>query len=102
VPVFVVPGNHERSVLPHARLLAHAGVHVFDRPRTFVLDVRGTTVALTGFPYERRHVRACFPALLELAEWDRQDAAVRLLCCITASKVRRSGRATSRSRPRAT
>jgi hypothetical protein len=58
VPVLIVPGNHERSVLPHRRLLAHPRVHVFDRPRTFALDVAGRRVALAGFPYERRAVRS--------------------------------------------
>ena len=90
VPVFVVPGNHERSILPHGRLLSHPRVHVFDRPRTFVLQIRGTTIAVAGFPYERRNVRARFPELLERTDWQRQGAAVRLLCmhhCIEGATV---------------
>jgi hypothetical protein len=49
VPVFIVPGNHERSRLPHARFATHPGVHIFDTPRTFVARVRGTTIGLRGF-----------------------------------------------------
>src|SRR4029077_15926707 len=65
VPVFIVPGNHERSCLPHMRFASHPLGHVFDRPRTFVTTVRGTTIALSGFPYERRDVRTRFAELLE-------------------------------------
>lgn len=90
VPVFIVPGNHERSRLPHARFAHHPNVHVFDRPRTFALEVRGKPVALTGFPYERRNVRTQFPALLEEARWRSEPAALRLLCmhhCVEGATV---------------
>src|SRR5215212_2107673 len=69
VPVFIVPGNHERSRLPHRHLALHQHVHVFDRPRTFVVDVRQTRIALTGFPYERHNVRTRLPELLEHTDW---------------------------------
>jgi exonuclease SbcD len=90
VPVFIVPGNHERSRLPHDRFASHRRVHVFDRPRTFVVEVRGTRLALAGFPYERRGVRTHFPELLERTEWERQDAAVSVLCmhqCVEGATV---------------
>lgn len=80
VPVFIVPGNHERSRLPHARFAKHPHVHVFDRPRTFVINVRGRRVAFSGFPYERRDVRTRFTALVERTRWREHDASVRLLC----------------------
>ena len=90
LPVFVVPGNHERARLPHARFAAHPGVHVFDRPRTFVVEVRGVTVALAGFPYERRAVRALFPELLERTGWREVGADVAVLCihqCVEGATV---------------
>lgn len=89
VPVYVVPGNHERSRLP-ARFAGHRGVHVFDRPRTFAHEVRGVRVALAGFPYERRGVRSRFPALLARTGWRREPAALRLLClhhCVEGATV---------------
>ncbi|GMV04486.1 MAG: hypothetical protein AMXMBFR53_07660 [Gemmatimonadota bacterium] len=79
-PVFVVPGNHERARIPHARFAAHPLIHVFDRPRAFVVDVRGTCVALFGFPYERGVVRQDFPRLVEGTGWRPGDADVSLLC----------------------
>lgn len=80
VPVFIVPGNHERSRLPHLRFASHPRIHVFDRPRTFTSAVRGTTVALAGFPYERSDVRGRFVDLLEHSGWRHEPAALRLLC----------------------
>jgi DNA repair exonuclease SbcCD nuclease subunit len=80
VPVFVVPGNHERSRLPHARLASHRHIHVFDRARTFVTATTGGSIALSGFPYERRDVRTNFAARLEETRWRDDAASIRLLC----------------------
>jgi DNA repair exonuclease SbcCD nuclease subunit len=90
VPVFVVPGNHERSRLPYRRHASHRGIHVFDRPRTFGVEVRGVRVALAGFPFERRDVRGRFPELLAASGWEAADADVRLLCihqCVEGATV---------------
>jgi len=90
VPVFIVPGNHERSRLPHARFASHPLLHVFHRARTFTLDVRGTTIALSGFPYERRNVRRRFTELLEKTEWPSARADLRVLCihhCVEGATV---------------
>jgi DNA repair exonuclease SbcCD nuclease subunit len=90
VPVFIVPGNHERGRLPHIRFAKHPGIHVFDEPRTFVVNVRGVRVALAGFPSERDAVRARFIELLAATRWRDIAADVRLLClhqCIEGSTV---------------
>lgn len=90
VPVFIVPGNHERSRIPHARFAVHPNVHVFDRPRTFMLEVRGRSVAFAGFPYERDNVRERFPELLRQTGWNERDAACRVLClhhCVEGATV---------------
>ena len=90
VPVFIVPGNHERSRLPHAALASHPAIHVFDRPRTFVAQVRDTAVSLSGFPYARREVRTRFLDLLEATAWRGHHAAHRLLCihhCVEGATV---------------
>lgn len=79
VPVFVVPGNHERGRIPHVRFAAHPGVHVFDRPRTFRLEVAGLSVSLAGFPYARK-VRDAFPGILADTGWRAGEADVSLLC----------------------
>ena len=81
VPVFVVPGNHERSAIPFPLLAAHPRVHIFDRPRTFTLTVRDVRIAIAGFPCERDRVRDELPRLLDDAAWTASPADVRLLVC---------------------
>ncbi|MEP7002040.1 MAG: metallophosphoesterase [bacterium] len=90
VPVFIVPGNHERSRLPHTQFASHPGLHVFDRPRTFHLDVRGEVIAFSGFPYERRNVRARFSEILEQTGWRSAPQARHVLCihhCVEGATV---------------
>ena len=90
VPVFVVPGNHERGRIPQIRFARHPRIHLFDRPRTFVVDVRGVPVAIAGFPSERHDVRTTFVDLLETTRWRSVRARVRLLCmhqCLEGATV---------------
>lgn len=90
VPVFLVPGNHERSRIPHLPLAAHPNLHVFQRPGTMMLQVRGRRVALAGFPYHRRGIREEFPRILEATGWDREEAELRMLCmhhCVEGATV---------------
>jgi DNA repair exonuclease SbcCD nuclease subunit len=90
VPVYVVPGNHERGRIPHLRFAHHPGIHVFDRPRTFVADVRGVRVAVAGFPSERHDVRTRFVDLVSGTDHHAVDADVRLLClhqCVEGATV---------------
>jgi DNA repair exonuclease SbcCD nuclease subunit len=80
IPVMVVPGNHERSAIPYPLLAAHPGIHIFDRPRTFPLRVRGLNVAIAGFPNDRDQIREAFPGLLERTAWTSLSSDIRLLC----------------------
>lgn len=77
VPFFVVPGNHERSRIPFPLLAIHRNVFIFERPRTFTLQIDGVRVALSGFPFAA-DVRARFRGLL--AETAHTAAEVKLLC----------------------
>lgn len=90
VPVFLVPGNHERSRIPHCRFAAHPNLHIFDGPDTKVLEIRGTMVALAGFPYVRRNIRESLPEVLERTGWRRRESDLRLLCvhhCVEGATV---------------
>lgn len=90
IPVFVVPGNHERGRLPHLRFARHSGIHVFELPETFVVSVRGVRLAVAGFPSERDDVRRRFPLLVESTGWAAVDADLRLLCmhqCVEGATV---------------
>jgi len=90
VSVVIVPGNHERSHIPHAERIRHPRIHVFDRPRTLALEVRGLRVALAGFPFVRHGLRDGFPAIVESTRWRDLYADVRLLClhqCVEGASV---------------
>lgn len=79
VPVLLVPGNHERGSLPYPLLAVHDGLHVFDRPRSVVLEAGGVRAAFMGFPYAH-DVRRHFLQLLADARRDSASADVRVLC----------------------
>ncbi len=80
VPVYLVPGNHERSHIPHAMLGLHPHIHIFHRPQTFVAKLHGLRLALSGFPYVREGVRGKFKQLVAATRWSDTAADVRLLC----------------------
>jgi DNA repair exonuclease SbcCD nuclease subunit len=90
IPVFVVPGNHERGRIPQIRFVQHPRIHLFDRPRTFTVDVRGMRLAVAGFPSERDDVRTQFADLLTATRWRAADAHARILCihqCVEGATV---------------
>ncbi len=80
VPVFIVPGNHERSHIPYPLLARHQNVHVFDRPRTFTTEVAGFRLALTGFPYEPEVAQRGMGHIIREAGWRFESADARVLC----------------------
>jgi len=78
-PVYIVPGNHERSRIPPHLWTAHPNIHIFDRPRSFLHRSQNGSVALVGFPFTRR-IRDCFPDLLRQAREAALSADRTLLC----------------------
>jgi exonuclease SbcD len=79
VPVLLVPGNHERSRMPFPLLALHERLHVFERPRTLVLEARGERVAFMGFPYTH-DIRRRFPEILAALNRDSLSSDIRVLC----------------------
>ncbi|MFH1134871.1 MAG: metallophosphoesterase [Pseudomonadota bacterium] len=80
VPVYLVPGNHERSVLPRGLLARHPLVRVFDQPSTYLIKKDNLTLALSGFPFERSGARENFPSLLKATGWRQAKAEAKILC----------------------
>jgi exonuclease SbcD len=80
VPVYLVPGNHERSAIPHGHIADHPLIHIFDGPRTFILQANGFTLALAGFPFVRVGIRKDFLRLLYQSDWRRTKADAHVLC----------------------
>lgn len=79
IPVVIVPGNHERSVIPASLLLAHENIHIFDRPRTVTLRLHGVRIAVAGFPCIRRHADQRFADALQQTKWQAAPADVNIL-----------------------
>lgn len=79
VPVFLVPGNHERSRIPPHLWASHPGIHIFDEPKTFLCQTPGGSVALSGFPFSRR-VRESFGELVRDTGFSGVCADIHLLC----------------------
>jgi exonuclease SbcD len=89
VPVFVVPGNHERSRIPQGLLETHPNIHIFNQPRTYNLELPGGSLALGGFPYAKG-VQQGFKALVRQTGLLDSRAGVRVLCmhhCFEGARV---------------
>jgi exonuclease SbcD len=79
IPVVIVPGNHERSVLPGSVLLAHPLIHVVAEPTTLCFECRGWRVAVAAFPCVRRRSGERFAEFLAATGWEDVPADVRIL-----------------------
>jgi DNA repair exonuclease SbcCD nuclease subunit len=79
-PLYLVPGNHERSAIPHSHLAEHPGIHIFDRPRTYLLRKDDFTLALAGFPFIRHGIRNDFLHQLDQTGPRHADTDVQVLC----------------------
>jgi DNA repair exonuclease SbcCD nuclease subunit len=94
IPILIVPGNHERSILPASLFLGHPNIHIFDHPKTFTFDVNESRLAFSGFPCRCKDVRAQFATLLQDSGWSQFDSACQLLCLhqtVEGAKVGPSG-----------
>jgi DNA repair exonuclease SbcCD nuclease subunit len=80
IPVYLVPGNHERSAIPHGHLAEHPLIHIFNQPRSFLLQKAGFTLALSGFPFVRRDIRKGFKDILNRSGWRDVRATAHVLC----------------------
>jgi DNA repair exonuclease SbcCD nuclease subunit len=79
--VFVVAGNHERSVLPCRLLLAHPRIHCLDAPGCRSARIDGLEIAVFGFPFARRRARARFRSLIDETGWPGRRREVNVLLC---------------------
>jgi exonuclease SbcD len=79
VPVYIVPGNHERSRIPLHLWTAHPNIYIFHEPRTFLCSVGSTSIALAGFPFSG-HIRDAFGELIGQTRYREVAADFHLLC----------------------
>ena len=80
IPIFIIPGNHERSNIPRSLLENHPGIHIFEQPQTHVLTLHGKRLALVGFANIGQNPRLYFKQRLEQTGWQAQNADIRVLC----------------------
>ena len=80
IPVYLVPGNHERSAIPHRHLGEHARIHIFDSPQTFRMQKDDISIALAGFPFVRHGIGSKFTSLIDQTGCHRLPADIYLLC----------------------
>jgi DNA repair exonuclease SbcCD nuclease subunit len=78
-PIYLVPGNHERSKIPLQIWTVHPNLHIFRQPGTFVCRLNQATIALSGFPFARR-VGDDFLNLVEATNYRDAKADIHLLC----------------------
>lgn len=79
VPVYLVPGNHERSKIPLHLWGTHPNIHIFHEPTTFICSLPQGKIGISGFPFQRK-VRNVFQNLVEQAKYKEIEVAMRLLC----------------------
>jgi DNA repair exonuclease SbcCD nuclease subunit len=80
VPVYIVPGNHERSNIPYSILAAHPNIFIFDKPVCFSRRIRDVDICLAGFPFVRYGIRGRFSEILAQTGWRNTKADVYFLC----------------------
>lgn len=80
VPIYIVPGNHERSRIPYPLLALHPSIHIFDIPRTYVFEKNGLPLILFGFPYIRDRISITLPDVLKQTAYATYKSAARVLC----------------------
>jgi DNA repair exonuclease SbcCD nuclease subunit len=79
IPVYLVPGNHERSKIPLHLWSAHPNLHIFTEPKTYLQEIDGMRLALSGFPFAR-NIRDKFCELVSGTAYGDIDSDIRILC----------------------
>jgi len=79
VPVFLVPGNHERSRIPLQIWRNNPNLYIFDQPDTKIITKNGIQIAISGFPFTRK-IGWVFPEVLKATNYGQFPADLRILC----------------------
>lgn len=89
-PVYIVPGNHERSFIQTGIFGAHPNIHIFDKPNSFILKAKGKSILLAGFPFVRGDIRSTFREILDQTGWRDYSSDYKFVCvhhCVEGAKV---------------
>lgn len=75
----IVPGNHERSVLPTSILMNHKNIHIFDEPSTYFFEKKNAIIGVTGFPNIRNGIKLQFEHIFKDATEGNPEVDIKLL-----------------------
>jgi exonuclease SbcD len=81
IPIFIVPGNHEREHIPGGLLLAGENIHIFSKAEAIEFAIRGEKVVVVGFPFIRNNSRETFKQIIEKTGWKRRKDVFSVLLC---------------------
>jgi len=81
IPIFIVPGNHEREHIPGGLLLAGDNIHIFSKPLKIEFTIREENVVIVGFPFIRYGARKVFKKILGQTGWKRKKGTTDILLC---------------------
>ena len=105
IPIIVVPGNHERSILPYSLLTQHKDIHIFTQPDNYIFEIPSNNkrekkivkISISAFPNIRENLREKFNDIIhkeiipiEKLNSPKSDCDIKLLCmhqAIENSKV---------------
>ncbi len=67
IPIYLLPGNHERSKLPLGLLSFHDNIKLFSKPTSYYFQKHGINIKILGFPFYRENIQSKFTNLLSYA-----------------------------------
>jgi DNA repair exonuclease SbcCD nuclease subunit len=79
IPVYIVPGNHERSRLPTSLFLNHPLIHIFNKPKLFSKWIKGAKVIICGFPFIGGDLDRSLTQILDHTGWNQTVASIKIL-----------------------
>ena len=91
IPLFIVPGNHERGNLPTSLFMQHPDIHIFDSAKTYRIQCQGRPVSVSGFPYYYEGILKDFKHIQDSLIQDLSPDDLSILCMhqiVEGSKVK--------------
>ncbi|MFQ6124948.1 MAG: exonuclease SbcCD subunit D [Candidatus Heimdallarchaeota archaeon] len=67
IPVYILPGNHERSKLPLGLITYYDDIHLLTKPSSYCFEKYGIRIKITGFPHIKHDVKNKVGATLRRA-----------------------------------
>ncbi|MFC1887404.1 exonuclease SbcCD subunit D [Candidatus Cloacimonadota bacterium] len=99
IPIVIVPGNHERSILPDSFLTRHPNIYIFAEEGQFSFELKGHQFELYGFPFIRNNIDEEFPRIVERFKSKLNPDHYNLLCLHQAIEGSRVEKYTFRKGP---